>query len=350
MCHLARKGRLDHLTIHFVLDNEISKEVKYHFDASRVSYELLPMEGLSFYKSLLKTLIKHKPHLIHFHFISFNILNILLCRLLGVKHLVFTAHDSGSYIPTQPLIERLKMAKRAILLKGVDKIIAVSDFVERRLVNSMKIPQEKVLTIHNGVDLKRFRPLEDSLIRKKQLFGDDDLNVVLCISQLIREKGIHILLKAVPMVARGVENVMFAIVGEGPGKREFEDLARDHGIQDRVRFLGLRSDTESLIAAADVIVCPSIWEEAFGLINIEAMACGVPVVATRVGGIPEIVTDGITGYLVDPGDSTSLTKAIEKILRHKVIRSSFGQMGLKRAQNLFDLDVMIYSYLKLYKF
>ena len=193
-------------------------------------------------------------------------------------------------------------------------------------------PRTRQLVVSNAVDLDRFRPRPKS--------PGDPLRVGI-VANLLRVKG-HVDFgeMARALIDRGWDSAEFWVIGGElePGYQvELQQLAASLKVSGRVRFLGFRDDIEELISALDVLVCAS-HVEPFGRCLIEAMACERPLVATMVGGIPEVVEDGVSGFLVPPGDPRSLADAVERLLRDDHLRRKMGCSGRKRVEQLFSKE------------
>jgi glycosyltransferase involved in cell wall biosynthesis len=176
---------------------------------------------------------------------------------------------------------------------------------------SRGLKARKTVVVHNGVQLERFRrPREESRETLRREFAlDGDLPIVATVSVLRPKKGIEVLLDAV----RAVPDARFLIIGDGPKRSEWEALARSLGVASRVRWAGFRTDVDALLAGCDLFVHPTL-DDALPTVLLEAVAAGLPVVASSVGGIPEIVTPGVTGELVVPGDPNALAASIRTLL------------------------------------
>jgi len=241
------------------------------------------------------------------------------------------------------------LRNKLLVLFIIKRVVAVSNFVKKRLVKS-GINRDKVKTIYNGIDLNRYN--HSGRVAKGRL--RDELNIpqdtliISTIANLIPEKGIDCLLEAAKQVLLKSKNTLFLIVGAGKEMSFLKKLSQDLGITDHVIFLGFRDDMESILSSTDIFVCPSIWKEAFGLVIAEAMGCAKPVIASKVGGIPELVEDGITGILVPPGDSEKLAVAINQLIQNKDLRIILGKAGRKRAEKYFHLEGMVQRTINLY--
>jgi len=144
------------------------------------------------------------------------------------------------------------------------------------------------------------------------------------------------------------DSVVMQVVGEGPMEYEMEALVEELGIEKSVRFMGVRSNVGPLIAAADLMLLPS-QQESFGLTALEAMACGVPVIASRVGGLPEVIDDGRSGFLFTVGNTDEAAEKAVRLLKDKELYKSIQQEALNDAQHKFSMNKIVDQYEKLYK-
>jgi len=209
------------------------------------------------------------------------------------------------------------------------------------------VSPDKVRTIYNGVAFDEFdRATEDPALRAELGVGPLD-PVAGVVGRLHPVKGHRPFLEAARIVLDAVPRAWFLLVGDGPLRGELEAAAHELGIQDRVRFLGFRRDVPQLIKAMDLLVLPSI-EEAIGRVLVEAHASGRPAVASRVGGTSEVVEDGVTGYLVPPGDVSALAARMIDVLASPDRGRAMGAAGDARVRPIFGLDAMIDSTLEVY--
>jgi glycosyltransferase involved in cell wall biosynthesis len=148
------------------------------------------------------------------------------------------------------------------------------------------------------------------------------------------------------VAALGDQRVTLSVVGDGPERPRLERLAADLGIEDRTEFLGLRDDVDELLRRSDLFVHPAIWGEAFGLTITEAMASGCPVVASNVGGIPELIEDGITGLLVPPADDEALRKAIARLIDDRDLRHRLSVQARARVLERFGLEQCVQAHVE----
>ncbi len=258
----------------------------------------------------------------------------------GVKH-YFTDHNSRDAIPTGG--GKLRPLKR-LLLRRYARAVGVSGFVADCLRGQGVWP-EPDRRLH-FVNTDRFRP--DGAVRAgvRGRLGAGDRFVLLTVAYLIRAKGVDVAVRA---LARLPEAAELWVVGDGDQSAPLEALARELGVRGRVRFLGLQARVEPYMQAADAFVCPSRWAEAAGLVNIEAQACGLPVLASRIGGIPEYVEDGRTGLLFPPGDDEALAAAARRLMDDPDRRREMALAARELAVGQFSPAARIDDYLDLYR-
>jgi glycosyltransferase involved in cell wall biosynthesis len=156
------------------------------------------------------------------------------------------------------------------------------------------------------------------------------------VAHLIPDKGVDVLVRALPALTSPLWRL--SVVGEGPQASELEALAGDLGVKERVRFLGLRDDVDRLLQGSDVLVHPAVWQEALGYTVLEGMSSAVPVIASRVGGIPELITDGENGFLVPPGDPEAIAEKLNLLASDPGLRESLGEAARARVVDRFALQ------------
>jgi glycosyltransferase involved in cell wall biosynthesis len=251
-------------------------------------------------------------------------------RLAGVEGTIHTMH--GRRIARTARQGRLfRFASRF-----ADRLVAVSDDV-RCVGRGTGLADSKTCTIHNGVDSERFR-----------LVGPRAGGPAVFVGRLSPEKDLATLLRAVAIVAREVPSYRLVIAGSGPSERETRELARAIGIGGNVEFLGAVRDVPEVLARASVFVLSSITE-GLPLAALEAMCCGLPVVATIVGGVPEAVADGVSGLLVPPAQPALLAEGLLAIARDPERSRAMGLAGHEQVVQRFDVRSMVSRYEALYK-
>ena len=227
------------------------------------------------------------------------------------------------------------------LLRRMDGHIAVAEIQKRHLVEVEGLREETVRVIYNGVDTAVFRPASaaERSAARRALGLSDDAVVLMAVGSLKPIKGVDDLLRAAASVMHARARVRLVLIGEGPDRVSLETQARALGIADRVSFLGLRDDVDGLLRAADALVLAS-RTEALPTVILEAMATGLPVVATHVGGVPEMVEPDRSGLLVPPNDIASLERAIARVCDDASLRRDLGQRGHAIVEARFRVESM----------
>ena len=235
-----------------------------------------------------------------------------------------------------------------VFLNRFDRVVAVSEVIREELV-SARIPSEKIVTIYNGIDLKRFQCRGEPKKAKKAFGIQEDFKVVGAVGRLSEEKGHTFLLRAARDAILAGENLAFLIVGDGPLRAKLEEQARGQGKGAlQIVFAGTRTDVDRLYGLMDVFVLPSLTE-GLPMALLEAIASKRPVVATRVGGVPQVIEDGFSGRLVDPGDAKALAGAIRGILADPKAGRRMAEKAYETVRRTFSADAMVQRYLEVYE-
>jgi glycosyltransferase involved in cell wall biosynthesis len=239
-------------------------------------------------------------------------------------------------------------------LKQISKIITVSENNKKILTELYPSQSNKIEVIHNGIDsiwwksqLLRYRPEDRKKIKEELFHAKENTFIIISVAELHERKGQEFLIKAIPAVVEKYPNVKLVLVGEGPNKSNLKKLVKELGIERHVTFTGKQKEIAKLLKSSNIFVLPS-KREAFGLVNAEAMICGLPIVASKVGGIPEIVKDEETGILVEPQNHEEITKALLILIENPEIRKTLGEAGEKRVLEKFDAKIMTEKYKKVY--
>jgi glycosyltransferase involved in cell wall biosynthesis len=228
-------------------------------------------------------------------------------------------------------------------------VIAVSQHTADHMIEMEGAPARKVRAILNGIDFDRAKVSgNDAEKQIRREFNAEGSHLLLIVARLHPEKGHTYLFKALSEIRRRVSKpVRLLVAGTGPFADDYRQQVQANGCEDIVSFLGFRKDSADLMASADLVILPSV-AEAFGLAITEALYLGTPVVATRVGGIPEIVDDGIDGVLVPPGDSAALADSIVDLLNDPARLKRMAGAGRDKVMNRFRFDNMVRAYEELY--
>lgn len=294
-------------------------------------------------------MFKYKPDIVHLGFYSISSLMTVLIYLCGCRTIIITDHLSGEIAKHKGIKRGFVFLRNKFIFQFIKKITCVSDYVLERNKLIPGINETKLSRLYLGVSLDRFRPITNTKSNYQELNIPQNTFVISTVAHLIKEKGIDYLIQAAKLITDNHKDVLFLIAGKGEEETRLKTLTKDLGLDNKVLFLGLRNDSEKIFAVSDVFVCPSIWQEAFGLTNIEAMACGVPVIATKVGGIPEIIEDNVTGILIEAKNSMALVNAIERLYNDPYLCKYLGQKSLERVEKHFNLAHSISETIALYE-
>ncbi len=282
---------------------------------------------------LPQVLRRYRPDLIHSYLFVANAWARLAGRLLSLPVVISERNTLTQKGRGHRIVDRA-LAGWATLL------IANSRAGAQLAIARREIAPDRVVTIHNGIALERFAHTRDGReVRKEFGLGPSD-PLVGVVARLAPQKGHHTLLQAMARVVESLPSARLLCVGDGPLRDELRREASRLGLERTALFVGQRADIPDLVAAMDVVVLNSEWE---GLPNaiVEAMAASRPVVATRVGGIPEIVVDGDTGLLVPPADPTAVAGALLTLLREPEMAAAMGRRGRARVEEHFSLERMV---------
>jgi len=332
-----------------------AEEVARFLDLPNVSLEVLEdsmgsnLKAASKLAALLK---RHKPDILHLHFTGFVGFFPWLAKLSSVKKVFFTDHSSrpANYTP-----RRAPFWKRALVRLinyPIARVVCVSKYGCHCMRTLDLLDGNRYELVYNGVDLTRVAPDPARGIEFRRRFGiSDSRKVITQISWIIPEKGIPDLLEVAKVVVGRDQNAHFIIVGEGPYRERYMKQTSEMGLSDNVTWTGLIMDPfgEGVFDAADIVCQFSRWEELFGWMIAEAMAHEKPIVATQVGGIPELVADGESGYLVERDNPTVAAERLLNLLRDSDLRRRMGAEGCRRVHATFDLRQNVEQLIRSYQ-
>jgi glycosyltransferase involved in cell wall biosynthesis len=254
---------------------------------------------------------------------------------------------NGIYSPFKAMLNFIQKNTISKYFQDCDLIAPISGHIRSELARFHDIDEKKMKTIPNGVDCKKFR--FSKKLRKDFRESHNIDNILIFVAgRMVREKGFHYLLRAVS-VNTYKKDITVAIAGKGYFQEKLKYLSKKFGVE--VKFLGMLEDHELIkgYCGSDIFVTPSLWPEPFGIVNIEAMACERPIIASNIGGIPEIVEDWKTGLLYNPHDINGLSEKIEIFIEDEGLRKRMGKRGRKKVEKKYNWDVLVNKWIKIYK-
>jgi glycosyltransferase involved in cell wall biosynthesis len=236
-----------------------------------------------------------------------------------------------------------------LLLRRRDRVVAVGEAVRQALVQNEGFPGERVRVIYNGIDLCPYRNgLANRLAVREELgIGPEEL-LIFQVARLDYLKDHATAVRTIQRLAQRCPRIRLALIGEGPEMDKIRELVAQHRVQNHICFLGRREDVARLLQAGDLFLLTSI-SEGIPLTLIEAMAAGLPVVSTAVGGVGEVIAEGKTGLLAPSGDDRALAENILRLADDSSLRRDMGRRGRERANLFFSEDHMHEQYSCLYK-
>ena len=292
-------------------------------------------------RAIRKLIRTEQVDILHSHGYKADIYGYLATRRLGIP-ITATRHNQRGLRHT--LAIRLYEFFDILFLRHFNAVAAVSDLIAEELLRAGVAPQ-KVAVIGNGIDLSRFAGASPTL--SEELNKGQRL-LIGTAGRLIPQKGIEYFLMAASEVLKEFPSLLFGIVGEGPHRSTLERLIKDLGIKRSVVFTGPRADMPNVYASLDVFVLPSL-EEGMPMTVLEALASGLPVIATKVGAVTKLVFPNQTGILVRPREAKDLAAALISLIEDPELRVRLGQNGRSLVRNEYSSSVMSQGYLRLYE-
>ncbi len=295
----------------------------------------------------LRALLRdQKPDLVHTHLIHADLFGYFAARAAGIRHVVSSRHndDQFRYRPRWRKLHRR-------LWRWTSGGIAISESIRRFAIEVEGAPAEKITVVQYGIDFAW--PSDDAIASARQTLRaklglDSDALLLGMVCRLVEQKGIPYALEAMRRIRAQFPQAHLVITGDGEKAEELRRLASALGMADRIHWLGWRSDAADLMAAFDLLLAPSLWE-GFGLVLLEAMARRVPVIASRVGAIPEVIVHGESGILIEPRDVAALAQAMARLLDDRALRKYMGLLGAARLEERFSIERMVEGTIAVYR-
>lgn len=312
--------------------------------AAPPSASLLNSSVPSFIWQVQQYIRSQKVDIVHTHLIHADVYGSLAAHMAGVHHIISSRHNLDPFRkqPKWQLFTR-------ILWKFNRKGIAISDAVREFVETVEHAPPGKVQTIYYGI--KPWRDgqidLSERLSARREWGISIDTPLVGSVSRLVKQKGLTYGLQAFAKVRQQVPDAHYIIAGDGELRPALEKEAKDVGLSECVHFLGWQNDIHRVLNGIDILLTPSLWE-GLGMIFLEEMGHCIPIVTTRVGPMPEVVIDGVTGYLSESGSSDALAEPLARLLSDAALRERLGKAGRQRLETVFSVEQMVNKTVNLY--
>ncbi|HJV67910.1 glycosyltransferase [Ideonella sp.] len=295
---------------------------------------------LRFISRFMRILREERPDIVHLHSRrGADTLGLVAARLAGIGKVIVSRRVDD---PVKPgWLTRLRYVKLPDLVITVSKGIA-------RVLEAAGVPPGQIRQVYSAIDVRAYQSSLDGAQARMRLGLPAGAPVLVVIAQLIPRKGHRFLLQALPSILAKHPDTRVLFAGEGESEAELRAQVQATGLESCVQFLGYRNDIGDILRACDLLVHPATME-GFANVAMQAMAAGIPVVSSAVGGMPESVRDGVTGLLVPPQDPAALAEAVIKLLDDPGLRERLGRQGREIVEREFTTDVMVEGNLAVYR-
>lgn len=343
---LARRGHQVHFISYdlpFRLD-KLDENIYYH-KVETPTYPLFkyPPYSLALANRIAELIRHEKLDLIHAHYAIPHALCAMIARDIAQKkdlRVVTTLHGTDiTLVGNDPSYKELTKYS----IEGTDGITAVSQALKQETQEIFDI-QKEIEVVYNFVDTEEYRR---QLAPEIELEHGRDVKNLIHISNFRPVKNIPNVIRTFHLISQEM-NARLLLVGGGPDEVVAKRMIRELGIEDQVLFLGKHENIVPLLSVSDLLLLPS-YKESFGLVSIEAMACEVPVIASNTGGIPEVVENGVTGFLTEPDDYQKMAERAIFLLQNPSVHQDFAQRGRKMVEERFNAESVVENYMEYYR-
>lgn len=322
-----------------------------HIRKLDIPVDMVPIRRLRDPKAipvLVRYLRRHEVDIVHTQLEFSNTLATLAARWQSIPT-ICTLHTFDRPVVGSKSFWRIRLMWW-VLDHYCQRIIAVSEGLRQYYLHQAGFAPDKIVTLYNGINVENFAnttPNTRQALRSHWQIHEDT-QLILTIAVLRPPKGIQHMLAALPLILAEQPNTRYIIVGDGEHKQALEALVSELNISDNVIFAGMRQDIPQILAAADLFVLPTL-DDALPTVLIEAMAAQKPIVASEVGGVPELVEDGRNGLLVTPANPEALAAACLKLMNNQVLAKTMGIEGGNIAQDKFDIQKQVAALSEIYE-
>lgn len=303
-----------------------------------ISRKIAPISDLISLIKLYSFMRKRKFHSVQTYTTKAGFIGRLAAKLAGVPVIIHNILEPPHNSTDNPVLKTFYIWMERLAGRWADHIITTTSPNVEEILDKKLVPPEKLTAIPEGIYMGKYDAVkaEPGKIRR-QLKIPSGSHFLLTVARLEPPKGHRYLLQAAKLLLNDGLDVYFVIVGKGYLREKLEDLARELGVENRVTFTGFRYDMLEILKSCDLFVLPSLWEGQ-GVVLMEAMSLEKPLVASAVGGVVDVVEDGVTGVLVPPKNPESIAEAVKKLLANPEKMKQMGKAGKKRIMEHFDDD------------
>jgi glycosyltransferase involved in cell wall biosynthesis len=298
--------------------------------------------------SLAEVIRERRPALVHAHGSKAGLIARMAVLLASRPPVVVTVHNQVLYGGISPLMRRVYITMERRLARRTARVITVSEALRSEMTGVFGLAPSLVTTVYNGLDLGPFLAGSDRAKARERYGMPSGALAIGLAARFAPQKALDVLVEAAAPVLERYPDARLVLAGSGPLLELVQTKARALPFRDRILFPGLETDMPGLLSSLDVYASSAI-AEGLGLGTIEAMASGLPVVATTAGGTPEVVEDGVTGLLVAPGKAAPLTEALLWLAKDATVRKRMGEAGRARALALFTEERMLEDTAQVYR-
>ena len=303
--------------------------------------EINPLLDLLALVKLLLIFKKEKFDIVHTHTAKAGFLGRIASWFAGIPRIIYTPHGHVFYGYFGLLMSKIAITLERVVAYLTSKIMVFTELEKRDLIAFKVTTPDKIVVINSGLELEKYKDVVVDVQSKKYELGiEEDISVIGMIGRLEPVKGPGYLIEAARMVIEKIPRVKFLIVGDGSLRNDLESQCEELGVLNEFIFTGWKEDVQTILSMLDILVLPSV-NEAVGRVLIEAGACGVPVIATNVGGVPEIVRDDQTGILVPPRSPEALAQAIIDLITNEHRRQQMGIIAEDWIDDRFSAHRMV---------
>ena len=314
----------------------------YHIKSLR--RDLNPFQDVLAFFEILNLIRKIKPDVLHTHTSKAGFIGRIAGRIAGIKVAIHMPHGHVFYGYFSRLTSRVFMYLEKIAARFTNKIITLTEIEKTEYLHENLAPDNKIVTIPCGIDIVKFS--SSRMTVRNEFCISPDMPVIGWVGRAEAVKGCEYFLRACHLIKKELPGARFLVVGDGSLNGDMEKLAYSLDLNKEVTFTGFRTDIPAIMNSIDLLLHTPL-NEGLGRVLLEAMTCGKPIVAANVGGIPEIVEDGMNGFLVPPGDYISMARESLRILKDTELANRFGSANRNKALN-FSTGQMVQKIHNLY--